>query len=138
MLLLVRIITVQKLVAKCTVPFFIFVACLFCLFDSMACAYSITRPSCNSNCITTATCLFMYCTLSFLSVSLSCGSFLLSFQHCNSNCTTTSTCLFMYSFHFISVTLLYRSFLLSVQHFHSHLSLSLVLPVDTNIGITFH
>ena len=42
----------------------------FCLFDSMACAYSITRPSCNSNCITTATCLFMYCTLSFLSVSL--------------------------------------------------------------------
>ena len=134
MLLLVRIITVQKLVAKCTVPFFIFVACLFCLFDSMACAYSITRPSCNSNCITTATCLFMYCTLSFLSVSL----LRLILAICNSNCTTTSTCLFMYSFHFISVTLLYRSFLLSVQHFHSHLSLSLVLPVDTNIGITFH
>ena len=137
MLLLVRIITVQKLVAKCTVPFFIFVACLFvfstqwrvhtALHDQ---AVTVTVSPPPPVCLCTV--LFHFC------LFLSCGSFLLSVQHCNSNCTTTSTCLFMYSFHFISVTLLYRSFLLSVQHFHSHLSLSLVLPVDTNIGITFH
>ena len=134
MLLLVRIITVQKLVAK---SFFIFVACLFvfstqwrvhtALHDQ---AVTVTVSPPPPVCLCTV--LFHFC------LFLSCGSFLLSVQHCNSNCTTTSTCLFMYSFHFISVTLLYRSFLLSVQHFHSHLSLSLVLPVDTNIGITFH
>ena len=134
MLLLVRIITVQKLVAK---SFFIFVACLFVfstqwrvhtVLHDQAVTVTVSPPPPVCLC----TVLFHFC------LFLSCGSFLLSVQHCNSNCTTTSTCLFMYSFHFISVTLLYRSFLLSVQHFHSHLSLSLVLPVDTNIGITFH
>ena len=155
MLLLVRIITVQKLVAK---SFFIFVACLFVFstqwrvhtaLHDQAVTVTVSPPTqwrvhtaLHDQAVTVTvsppppvclcTVLFHFC------LFLSCGSFLLSVQHCNSNCTTTSTCLFMYSFHFISVTLLYRSFLLSVQHFHSHLSLSLVLPVDTNIGITFH
>ena len=103
MLLLVRIITVQKLVAKCTVPFFIFVACLFCLFDSMARvhtalhdqAVTVTVSPPPPVCLCTV--LFHFC------LFLSCGSFLLSVQHCNSNCTTTMQHLSVYvllSFYF--------------------------------------